>query len=549
MNCKLIISILTLLTCNMTLFFLILLQTTNKQIMFTEKDLQQIKSKGINPTTIEQQVEHFKSSFPFIQLTAPATPGNGLHTFNEEKVKALQTYFDENKDDYELLKFVPASGAASRMFRHLLAFRNSFRGSEEEISKLEGETDFNTAGYFFKNLQRFAFYTSLKKVLMEDHLDLDNLLAKKNYNLILDYLLTEKGLDYAQLPKALLYFHNYPEGARRAFEEHLVEAAHYATDKNGTAQVHFTVSPEHQQEFKTTVESVRKKHEQRYKVKEDINFSQQKPSTDTIAVDMNNEPFRKEDGRMLFRPGGHGALIENLNDLQGEIIFVKNIDNIVPDRLRDTTYVYKKVIGGLLFQLQEKTFEYLDKLEDANVSEKELGKIEDFANKELNIFIPAAYRAYDKMEKIDWLFNKLNRPIRIAGMVRNEGEPGGGPFWTINDDDELSLQIVESSQIDFENAAQKEIVSKATHFNPVDLVCGLRNYKGENFNLPDFVDSQTGFISEKSQNGQHLKAQELPGLWNGAMADWNTVFVEAPLITFNPVKTINDLLRPQHQPE
>jgi hypothetical protein len=249
----------------------------------------------------------------------------------------------------------------------------------------------------------------------------------------------------------------------------------------------------------------------------------------------------------LFRPGGHGALIENLNDLQGDIIFVKNIDNVVPDRLKDTTVKYKKVIGGLLLNLQDVAFDYLDELEDGNVSDERLKEIEKFANERLNIFIPEAYRGFDKMEKIDFLYNKLNRPMRVCGMVKNEGEPGGGPFWVKDENDELSLQIIESSQIDFSKPDQKEIVSKATHFNPVDLVCGVRDFKGEQFDLREFVDPQTGFISQKSKDGRDLKAQELPGLWNGAMADWNTVFVEVPLITFNPVKTVNDLLREQHQ--
>ncbi len=517
--------------------------------MFTEKDLLQIKNKGIDQKTVEKQIEHFKTGFPFIELTDPATPGHGLHSYSEEEAKSLEHYYNSNKNDYEILKFVPASGAASRMFKHLLAFRKSFTGTKDEISKLEAETDFNSVGYFFKHLHQFAFFGHLKEVLQRDKLDLDELLEKKDYNTILDYFLTEKGMNYAQKPKALLYFHNYPDGPRRAFEEHLVEAAHYATDQNGIARVHFTVSPEHQNDFEEAVHSVRVKYEKQYKVRFEISFSQQKPSTDTLAVDMHNEPFRNGDGSILFRPGGHGALIENLNDLGGEIIFVKNIDNIVPDRLRNTTYLYKNVIGGLLFKLQEKTFEYLDLLEDGNLSDEEVENIKEFAHNELNIFIPAAYRGYEKIERIDWLFNKLNRPMRIAGMVKNEGEPGGGPFWVINEDDERSLQIVESSQIDFSDPGQKEIVGKATHFNPVDLVCGVRNFRGKNFDLRNFVDPKTGFISQKSKDGRDLKAQELPGLWNGAMADWITIFVETPLITFNPVKTVNDLLRPQHQPE
>ncbi len=517
--------------------------------MFSDKDIRQIESKGIAPETVEKQIERFKTGFPFIRLSAPATAGKGINVYDDQTVKKLAQYFEDNKDDYEILKFVPASGAASRMFKKLFAFRQTFTGSAEELAALEKEEDLQSLGYFFRNLHKFAFYDLLAEALKKDGLELETLRKQKDYNTILDYLLTDKGLGYGRLPKGLLHFHLYPEGPRRAFEEHLVEAAVYATDKNGKAQVHFTVSPEHQKEFETAVESVRKKYENRFDVSFEVAFSQQKPSTDTLAVDLDNRPFRNADGSLLFRPGGHGSLIENLNDLKGEIIFVKNIDNIVPDRLRDTTYVYKKVISGLLFQLQEKTFEYLDMLEDGNVTEEELETIRNFAARELNIFIPVAYDGFDKMEKIDFLFGKLNRPMRVAGMVKNEGEPGGGPFWVKNEEGELSLQIVESSQINFDDPEQKAMVAQATHFNPVDLVCGVRNFKGEPFDLREFIDPQTGFISLKSKDGRDLKAQELPGLWNGAMADWITLFVETPLITFNPVKTINDLLRPQHQPE
>ncbi len=516
--------------------------------MFTEQDIRQMQSKGISPETAAQQIERFKTGFPFVRLAAPATAGKGINVYDEKTVKELADDFDKNRDEYEILKFVPASGAASRMFKKLFAFRQTFSGSQAELEKLEQENDLQSLGYFFRNLDKFAFYPLLSHAVKKDGLVLEDLRKQKDYNTILDYLLTEKGLGYGRLPKALLHFHYYPDGPRRAFEEHLVEAAHYATDKEGTARVHFTVSPEHQQEFREAVESVREKYEKRYNVRFEVSFSQQKPSTDTLAVDLKNAPFRNEDGTLLFRPGGHGALIENLNDLKGEIIFVKNIDNIVPDRLRQTTYLYKKVIGGLLFRLQEKTFTYLDLLEDGNLSDKELEEIKAFAADELQIFIPSAYEGYDKMEKIDFLFGKLNRPMRVAGMVKNEGEPGGGPFWVLNEEDELSLQIVESSQIDFDDPEQKAMVARATHFNPVDLVCGVRNFKGEPFDLREYVDPQTGFISIKSKDGRELKAQELPGLWNGAMADWITLFVETPLITFNPVKTINDLLRPQHQP-
>ena len=516
--------------------------------MFSEKDIEQIKAKGIAVENVEKQLENFRKGFPYINLTAPATPGNGLTTFTEKEVKDLEEYFDQNRDNYQILKFVPASGAASRMFKHLLAFRNSYSGKEEELETLFEDKSFNSVWYFFENIRKFAFFDMLKNVLAEAGFDIEELLKNRDYNTILDFLLTEKGLNYAQLPKGLLLFHRYPGGARMALEEHLVEAAVYAADKNGFARLHFTVSPEHQQKFEEAIKRVKPQYEKDYGVTFDISFSQQKPYTDMIAVDMDNNPFRNNDGTILFRPGGHGALIENLNDIQGEIIFVKNIDNIVPDRLRDTTYLYKKVIAGLLFKLQEQTFDYLEMLDDANIDDEKIEEIREFAEKKLNIFIPHSYYGYEKMEKIDFLFNKLNRPMRVAGMVKNEGEPGGGPFFVKNDSGEISLQIVESSQIDFNDEKQKEIVSKATHFNPVDLVCGVRNFKGENFDLRKYVDPKTGFISKKSKEGRDLKAQELPGLWNGAMADWITVFAETPLITFNPVKTVNDLLRPQHQP-
>jgi hypothetical protein len=517
--------------------------------MFTEKNLQQINSMGIDPKTVEKQIENFRNGFPFIRLSAPATTENGMFSFTEKESLDLVAYFDDSKEDYEILKFVPASGAASRMFKHLLAFKNDFKGSAEEIAAMEAEEDFNSVGYFFKNLKKFAFFDALKKVMQENDLDIDKSLEKKDFVTILDYFLTDKGMNYAQLPKALLYFHDYPDGARCAFEEHLVEAAHYASDRENVARVHFTVSPEHQKEFEKIFQSIKDKYEKHFGVTYELSFSQQKPATDTIAVDMENNPLRKSDGSLTFRPGGHGALLENLNDLDSEIIFIKNIDNIVPDRLRDTTYRYKKVIGGLLLQLQEQAFEYLDLLDEGNLSDDELENIRAFANKKLSIFIPRAYDGYNKMAKMDFLYNKLNRPMRIAGMVRNEGEPGGGPFWVHDRTSEFSLQIVESSQIDFKNPKQKEIVAQATHFNPVDLVCGVRDFKGAKFDLHEFVDPETGFISLKSNHGIDLKALELPGLWNGAMADWITIFVEVPLITFNPVKTINDLLRAQHQPE
>jgi len=516
--------------------------------MLTQSDLKQINDKGISKEKVEKQIAYFVAGFPFINLAAPATAEKGLHCFSESEIAELAAHFDEHYTSYELIKFVPASGAASRMFKGLFEFMENYTGSPQDISLFEQDKSFNSPYYFFTNIRKFACFDILEKTINGVGFSIDNLLAKQDYKTILKYFLTEEGLGYAMLPKGLLLFHDYKDEPRLAVEEHLVEAAHYSTDKENIARIHLTVSPEHQEKFTEAIERQKSKYEQKFGVKYEIGFSQQKSSTDTIAVTSENEPFRKADGNLLFRPGGHGALIENLDDLKGEIIFIKNIDNIVPDRLMGDTFFYKKVIGGLLFKLQEKTFEYLDILDAGDLSDDELAEIRIFAEKELNIFIPEAFEGYDTIEQIDFLFNKMNRPMRVCGMVKNEGEPGGGPFWVIDEDDVESLQIVEASQIDFSNPDQKEIVSRSTHFNPVDLVCGVRNYKGENFDLHEFVDPEAGFISIKSKDGKELKAQELPGLWNGAMADWITVFVETPLITFNPVKTVNDLLRPQHQP-
>ena len=515
--------------------------------MFTEKDTKQIKNKGLSIQEVEKQISFFQKGFPFMNLVAPAIPGNGLIVLKEEEVDKLVSHFDKDFSNYNIIKFVPASGAASRMFKHLFEYIEKPASTGTDIEQIDKDESFNSVHHFFANITSFAFYQDLKMVLKNNDLDIDELLNSGAHHTILDYLLTDKGLNYANLPKGLLAFHAYENESRLAVEEHLVESAYYAKDKNNVSHLHLTVSPEHLNTFKNTISERKSKFEEAFDLTFHISYSQQKPSTDMIAVDLSNVPFRLENGSLLFRPGGHGALIENLNDLDAEIVFIKNIDNVVPDSLRDTTYTYKKALGGLLFRLQERTFEILELLDDGNLTDDELEKIKNFAEKRLEIFIPDAYKGYDKMDRIDFLFNKLNRPMRICGMVKNEGEPGGGPYWVKNENDEISLQIVESSQMDLDNPKQAEIISKSTHFNPVDLVCGIKNYKGEKFDLRNYVDVNSGFISTKSQSGKTLKAQELPGLWNGAMADWITIFVETPIITFNPVKTINDLLRPEHQ--
>jgi len=374
---------------------------------------------------------------------------------------------------------------------------------------------------------------------------IQELMASGEYKKILENLLFDKGLNYGHLPKGLLLFHQYPEGARTALEEHLVEGALYACNTTKQVHIHFTVSPEHQKEFLQTAEAKAPEYERRLEVKYHIGFSIQKSSTDTIAADSKNQPFR-DDGRLLFRPGGHGALIENLNDISADVVFIKNIDNVVPDSFKPLTVHYKKLLGGMLIHFQRKIFNYLHRIDSGKYNHQELIEMLYFLQNDLCIKNPET-KLLEDAELALYIKSKLNRPLRVCGMVKNQGEPGGGPFLTVNSDGTISLQILESSQIDLKNPAMKQLYEKGTHFNPVDLVCGLRNYKGEKFDLTRYVDKNAGFISIKSKNGKELKALELPGLWNGAMSDWNTIFVEVPIETFNPVKTVNDLLRPEHQ--
>ena len=508
----------------------------NQDSMFTENDLKQFKKRDIPLEKIEQQIENFRKGFPFVKLVAAAVPGNGIHVLNDDETAAFTAVFDKKAPGYAITKMVPASGAASRMFKDLLSYMNS----QEEAMAPDVEK-------FINRIEDFAFYPALKKVLAHDDYSLDELLAEGKYRNVLRYLLTDAGLDYASLPKGLLFFHKHETGHRTPLEEHMIEGMEYSMDNNNIVHLHFTVSPEHKEKFLERTSSVLSEITRDQNINFDISWSEQKASTDTIAVDMNNEPFRNDDGSILFRPGGHGALIENLNDLETDIAFIKNIDNVVPDHLKQPTHQYKKVIGGILIESMERSFEILRSLDSEKFSPGDLKNAVAFAREDLDITFDDCFDELGFARKKAIIFNKLNRPIRVCGMVKNEGEPGGGPFWIEDETGNISLQIVESSQIDLKDEKQKSIVAQATHFNPVDLVCSLRDYKGNKFNLIDYIDHQTGFISRKSKDGRDLKAQELPGLWNGAMAHWITLFVEVPIETFNPVKTINDLLRPQHQ--
>ena len=504
--------------------------------MLSQQDLQQIASKGITEEQINNQLKEFETGFPFLKLEAAAAVGKGiLAPSEEERDGYIQAWNDYKAAGRKIVKFVPASGAASRMFKDMFAFVNA----DYDVPT----TDFEKK--YFDNIEKFAFFHALDAVCQSNEgKGIKALMDEGNYKAVARNMLEGGGLNYGQLPKGLLLFHKYGEDARTPMEEHLVEGALYAAS-NGEANVHFTVSHEHMALFEQRVEQKVAAFSDKYGIKYNISFSEQKPSTDTVAANPDNTPFRNEDGSLLFRPGGHGALIENLNEIDADVVFIKNIDNVVPDRLKDETVTYKQLIAGILVTTQKKAFDYIRVL-DGNPTGDQLQEIARFVSENL-CCKKEGVETLGREQLVNYLRGKLNRPMRVCGVVKNVGEPGGGPFLTYNQDGSISLQILESSQIDKSNAEYQRMFTEGTHFNPVDLVCAVKDYEGKPFNLPDFVDKTTGFISSKSKNGKELKALELPGLWNGAMSDWSTIFVEVPLGTFNPVKTVNDLLREQHQ--
>ena len=505
--------------------------------MLTPEDKDLLVKKGISEQQIAEQLACFEKGFPFLKLDAAASVEKGIMAPAENEMKNYLEAWDTYKEgEKTIVKFVPASGAASRMFKNLF----EFLGADYNTPK----TDFEKK--FFDHIHSFAFYNDLNAACMDNTgKNIDALMAGKDYKPIVANLLEAAGLNYGALPKGLLKFHRYADGVRTPLEEHLVEGALYAAGKTGKVNVHFTVSTEHRELFTKLVEEKVAVYAKKYGVEYDVSFSEQKPSTDTVAADMENKPFHDK-GKLLFRRGGHGALIENLNDLDADVIFIKNIDNVVPDRLKEDTVTYKKLIAGVLVTLQKQVFEYLELLDGGKYTHAQLEEIIRFLQQTL-CCRKLDIKDLEDADLVIYLRKKLNRPMRVCGMVKNVGEPGGGPFLAYNADGTVSLQILESSQIDMNDPVKKEMFEKGTHFNPVDLVCAVRDYKGNKFDLVKYVDKATGFISYKSKNGRELKALELPGLWNGAMSDWNTVFVEVPLSTFNPVKTVNDLLREQHQ--
>lgn len=477
--------------------------------MFTEQDLKQIAAHGLTVEAVERQIENFRRGFPSLQVVSAASPADGIVVLTAEQAAEYAAKYEGRDASVTVAKFVPASGAATRMFKELFEFVNEDKRGKGIDTLLQ-------------NIEKFAFYPELKQVVA-DFSDEKAVVSA----------IIKQGLGYGSLPKGLVTFHAYENGARKAVEEHLVEGALYGA-ADGVVRLHFTVSPEHEGAFRALLAERTAKYEALFGVKYDISFSQQKSSTDTIAVNPDNTPFRTDSGELLFRPAGHGALLENLNDIDASIIFVKNIDNVTTDALRADTVLYKKALAGLLLELQAQTFAQLAALKSGSA---DLTAVADFVQNKLCVKLPENYDAA-LLEKL------LSRPIRVCGMVRNEGEPGGGPFWVANGDGTQTLQIAESSQI---AAEDMHLMKDATHFNPVDLVCGVYAADGTKYNLLDYTDPATGFISSKSSGGRDLRAQELPGLWNGAMADWNTIFVDVPISTFSPVKVVQDLLRPQHQ--
>lgn len=498
--------------------------------MFRPKDLELLNEHGISVEQAEAQMNRFATGFPWIEIKSAARLGDGIMVLSpEEQESAIQRWKTYLNDGGEVFKFVPASGAASRMFKSLFEFVDS--GSDEAKD--------SSVGQLLGHIHDFAFSDELDRTVRRLYnLSLDDMIQAGRNRDIVSAIISPEGMNYGSLPKALLEFHNYADGPRTPLDEHLTEGAQTAAGADGVVNLHFTVSANHRKLFEEKLKDSVREAEKRTGKKFNVSLSEQKPSTDTIAANPDDTPFL-EDDKMLLRPGGHGALIENLNDIDSAVVFIKNIDNVVPDPQRDATVRYKQVIGGVLIQAHDRIEHYLEMLRSKNFTPGDLAEIADFCREQLCIDAPEL-----DCPDAEWLISKLDRPLRVCGMVRNEGEPGGGPYIARNPDGSFSPQVLESNQIgpDFKN-----LMAQATFFNPVDLVCYIKDTQGRKYNLPDYVDPATGFISSKSSHGKELKAMELPGLWNGAMSDWNTIFVEVPLATFNPVKTVNDLLRPAHR--
>ncbi|MDP5000954.1 MAG: DUF4301 family protein [Flavobacterium sp.] len=506
--------------------------------IFTEKDINYIKERGNSLEKVEQQLALFIQGIPKINLVKSATVGDGVWRFSENEINSFVSYFDKYKNNYTIEKFVPASGAATRMFKFLSEFLNDFDPEKDTLNGYINKNNAKDMSIFIFGIKNFPFYKELKERTIELFPDYYSFSSDDKHYHLIKTLLSEEGLHFAHKPKGILPFHLKDDKIITPIEENIFEADFFKRSDRKT-KIHFTINKEFQKDFKKITNQFEEF---------EISFSYQDESSDTLAVNEDNTPFRIENDALFFRPGGHGALIENLNALDSDFIYIKNIDNVSQNHA-EVISIYKKLLGAILMQVQRQIFYYLNKLVEGNVSEEELTEIKIFAEEKASFPLPDEFNYFQTAYKIEYLIKVLNRPIRVCGMVKNEGEPGGGPFWVQDEKGRHTLQIVESSQIDTNNKNQKKIAKKATHFNPVDIVCGVKNFKGEKFDLTQFVDHKAAFITDKTKNGKPIKAFELPGLWNGAMAKWTTIFVEVPLETFNPVKTVNDLLKSSHQSE
>ncbi|WP_035645398.1 DUF4301 family protein [Flavobacterium sp. ASV13] len=521
--------------------------TIAKERGFSSEDFVQLYEQGISIESVLKQLKIFKKGITKSNLISPATTENGILAFSEIEFEGKAAFFDAQKENLKIKKFVPASGAATRMFKFLRAFLNDFDIEKETINAYINRQKDKELPIFIVGMDKFPFFKAVDKKLRSIYPDFENLEQDyKNYYFI-KTLLSQDHFAFADKPKAVLPFHKYKDHIANPIEEHLNECVHYASS-NQVSNLHFTVTEAHQELFEKEIEVLKEKVEKASGIQINIGYSYQNASTDSIAVDTKNRLVRDKNEALVFRPGGHGALIENLSTLEADVIFIKNIDNVIQNHI-DKITLYKKALAGILIEVQQKVFGYLNAIDEKKIGEKELNDIVLFLTKELNIEISSDFNMFTFENKISKVKELLDRPIRVCGMVKNEGEPGGGPFWVMSNKGIKSLQIVETSQVDLSDKKQAKILAESTHFNPVDLVCGIRNYKNQKFDLQQFVDHKAGFIVEKSVEGKTVKNYELPGLWNGSMAHWLTIFVAVPLITFNPVKTVNDLLKAPHQPQ
>ncbi|MCG9791593.1 DUF4301 family protein [Flavobacterium algicola] len=512
---------------------------------FSDADIEQIASRGISLDTIQKQLNFFKNGIAKTNLETPATLGKGIINLSDADFHSRALYFDENKNNLKLLKFVPASGAATRMFKFLNTFLNKFDLEKDSINAYVNRYMAYDLAIFIVGMDKFPFYEEVYAKLKEVYPDFSSFTRdKKNYSFI-KMLLDPEYFDYANKPKGILPFHVYLNNIATPIEEHLYECGYYSSVK-GVSNLHFTVSEAHKMHFEKIINTVKPLVENETETSVAVSYSFQNKSTDTIAVDMDDNPFRNDAGEIVFRPGGHGALIDNLNQFDADMIFIKNIDNVILHN-NENVALYKKALAGILLEVQQGVYGFLNLIENEQLTENHIPEIITFFKEKLNREMDPNFDSFTFKNQVKSIKKALDRPIRVCGMVKNEGEAGGGPFWVRNNNNEISLQIVEESQVDTTSRRQSKLLQEATHFNPVDLVCVIKNFKGEKFDLNEFVDHNSGFIVEKNIGGKPIKAYELPGLWNGAMAEWLTIFVQVPLVTFNPVKTVNDLLKEAHQ--